>query len=127
MSMIQPTRETETAREILHLRKAGWDICIREDHGVSSLEISTPRKKGYSFNVDEDGNVQEYISGDYVQVVMGSSIRKTMESGVLDSEGPQIIRSGENYAAITAPKIHLNPEELVGPIQPQIPRELKEY
>lgn len=124
MSTIQNTTE-ET--KILHLRKWGWDVALKK-HGESvSLQVSTSQKKGYSFEIDDAGNVTEYISGDYVRVVMGDVIEKTGKNNVSDSEGVNIIRSGNNYVALTAPKVHLNPPELKGELTAEIPAKLKEY
>lgn len=120
--------ESSPKTEILHIRDYGWNVELKKTGDTVILEVSTPTKKGYSFTVDEGGNVTEYISGDYVRVVMGSVIEKTGHARLSDCDGPQIIRSGSNYVAITAPKVHLNPEEFKGKkIDSLIPKELKEW
>ena len=77
----------------------------------TSVAIHTPNGKGYSLEIDVDGNVTEYISGNYVRVVLGNVIEKTLGIRIDETLGPSLVKSA-NYVALSAPEVHLNPEEL---------------
>ena len=74
--------------------------------------LSTPSKRGYSLEVDEEGNVTEHISGNYTRIVDGSVEERTSGAILQNSQGPCILFSQE-YAVIAAPQVHFNPEEPV--------------
>lgn len=116
----------KTEERILHIRNWGWNVALRKTGEAVSLEVSTSKQKGYSFTVDDNGNVTESISGDYVRVVMGSVIEKTLGNSAIDAEGANIIRSGESYIALVAPKVHFNPKELKEGLKEELPAQLKE-
>jgi hypothetical protein len=122
MSTTPPTKTTRTLR----LEEWGWRVALSKTEENVSLEVSTASGNGYSLSVDDDGNVTEFIYGNYVRVVMGSTTELTLGSAISDSTGPQIIRSNSGYVALTATKIHLNPSELKGPLPIELPKELKE-
>jgi hypothetical protein len=123
-STTPPTKPTTT--HALRLEEWGWKVALRKTDGKVALEVETPGASGYSLTVDEDGNVTELIQGNYVRIVMGSSTELTMGDTISDSGGPNIVRSDSGYVALTAPKVHFNPQELKGSLPLAIPEELKE-
>jgi hypothetical protein len=111
----------------LRLEEWGWRVALQKTEDNVSLEVRTPGGKGYSLTVDEDGNVIEFIQGNYTRIVMGSVREMTMKESVSDSTGPHIIHSTHSYVALTATKVHFNPSELKGSVLPlELPVELEE-
>jgi hypothetical protein len=112
-------------KEILQVNKLGWLIQVQQGLNCTYVDITTPLKKGYSISIDEEGNVTEYIQGNYTRVVGGNVIEKTVGGHVDDTGGASIVKSA-NYVALSAPKVHFNPKELNGPLKDHIPGDLEE-
>ena len=114
-----------TQDPILSVNELGWSIQIKQTAEGTSVEIVTPLQKGYSLSIDEQGNVTEHISGNYTRVVQGNTIEKTVGGHIDDTGGVSIVKSA-NYVAVSAPKVHLNPKELIGFLPNDIPGDLEE-
>jgi hypothetical protein len=113
--------------DVLRLSDFGWLVELKRDKDGTSVSISTPDVPGaYSKTVRKDGTVVEYIAGDYVRVVMGSVLEKTVGSQVISSELPAIIKS-DSYVALSGDSVHLQPEELKGALKELIPAKLSTY
>jgi hypothetical protein len=103
---IDPKKESH----VLAFQEWGWQVRLCKKGTAVSLVVSTPHERGYSLEVDEEGNVIEHISGNYLRIVEGSVEEKTFGATLADTDGPRVLRSSE-YTVIAAPAIHLNPEE----------------
>jgi len=95
---------------ILAFQQWGWRIRLCKKGTAVSLVISTPSERGYSFEVDEAGNVIEHISGNYLRIVEGSVEEKTFGATIQDTDGPHVLTS-HAHTVISGPEVHLNPEE----------------
>ena len=106
---MQPKNSTSESH-LLTFQQWGWQVRLCKKGTAVSLVISTPSKRGYSLEVDEEGNVVEHISGNYLRVVEGSVEERTFGLAVQETKGPHLLRSAE-YTVIAAPAVHFNPEE----------------
>jgi hypothetical protein len=111
---------------ILAFQQWGWHVQLAKKGTATSIIISTPSKRGYSLQVDEEGNVIEHISGDYTRIVQGSVVEYTGGATIQETEGPRVLRSGE-YTALSAPQVHFNPEEFRQGMPVELPERLKSY
>jgi hypothetical protein len=109
---------------VLSFQEWGWKIQLRRKGTASSLTVDTPGLGRYSLEVDEEGNVVEYISGNYTRVVEGSVMAYTGGSQVDATEGPLIVQSAE-YAAFNASEVHFNPAEFSEGVPAELPEKLK--
>jgi hypothetical protein len=119
--MTQQNQKTD----ILSISEWGWLVQLRRTDESTCIEITTPLKAGYSLTVDEQGNVVECISGNFIRIVGGDMIEKTLGGHIDFSNGPSLVKS-DQYVALSAPKVHLNPKELEGPLKEEVPSELEE-
>src|ERR1700751_1441514 len=119
-----PPVNPELGTHILGFEQWGWHVQLCKKGAATSIIISTPSKRGYSLQVDEEGNVIEHISGDYTRIVEGSVVEYTGGATIAETEGPRVLQSGE-YTVLCAPEVHLNPEEFRqgGPVE--LPEKLK--
>lgn len=108
MSTIPQSTQPLPGLHLLTFAQWGWTIQLAKKEGTTALVISTPEKGSYSLEIDEEGNVVEHISGNYVRIVEGSVEERTFGATIVDSEGPVIVQS-EKTTIISAPTVHLNP------------------
>jgi hypothetical protein len=109
---------------ILSFEEWGWHLQLCKKGPSTSLLISSPLKRGYRLEVDEGGNVLEYVSGNYTRVVEGSVMMYTGGATIDETEGPRVTQSGE-YSALVAPQVHFNPEEFGEGVPAELPEKLK--
>ena len=88
------------------------------------MTVYTPGHGRYSLEVDEEGNVVEYISGNYTRVVEGNIMQYTGGAVIDETEGPRILQSGE-YTALNASEVHFNPEEFKEGVPKELPENLR--
>lgn len=120
LSKLDPSPGTH----LLEFKEWGWHVQLRKKGAATSVVISTPSRRGYSLEVDEEGNVIEYISGNYTRVVEGSVMAYTGGATIEETEGPRVLQSGD-YTALTAPAVHFNPEEFKTGVPQELPEKLK--
>jgi hypothetical protein len=118
-----PPPESPPAR-VLDFKEWGWNIQLRRRGNASSVTIFTPGHGRYALEVDADGNVVEYISGNYTRVVEGSVMQYTGGATVEETEGPRVLQSGD-YTALAAPQVHFNPEEFRKGVPAELPEKLR--
>ena len=109
---------------VLSFQEWGWKIQLRRKGTASAVTIHTPGHNRYSLEIDETGNVVEYISGNYTRVVEGSVMQYTGGGTIEETEGPIIMKSGE-YTALSASEVHFNPEEFREGVPAELPEKLK--
>jgi hypothetical protein len=120
----QPPNPAPAPAHVLSFQEWGWKIQLRRKGTASSLSISTPGHSRYSLEIDEAGNVIEYISGNYTRVVEGNVMEYTGGATIEETEGPRVLQSGE-YTAVAAPQVHFNPEEFREGVPKELPERLK--
>jgi hypothetical protein len=125
MSATPPqTQPNPAPAHLLSFQEWGWKIQLRRKGVSSSLSIATPGGKRYSLEIDEEGNVVEYIPGNYTRVVEGNIMTYTGGTIVDETEGPRILVSGE-YTALNASEVHFNPEEFKEGVPAEVPEKLR--
>lgn len=122
--MIPPQTHPSNPARVLDFKEWGWNIQLRRKGTASSVTIHTPGNNRYSLEIDETGNVVEYISGNYTRVVEGSVMQYTGGGTIEETEGPIIMKSGE-YTALSASEVHFNPEEFREGVPAELPEKLK--
>jgi hypothetical protein len=121
---VPPPKPEPAPAHVLNFREWGWNIQLRRKGTASSVTIHTPGHGRYALEIDEGGNVVEYISGNYTRVVEGSVMHYTGGATIEETEGPRVLQSGD-YTALAAPQVHFNPEEFRQGVPAELPEKLK--
>jgi hypothetical protein len=125
-SILDKLKIKEAGTHILALHEWGWDIQLHRKGNATAVILKTPKARCYQMEIDEDGNVTEFINGNYTRVVKGNVITQTGGVEVEMTGGAKILGS-MSYVALTAPQVHLNPDEFKNGIGDMIPSKLEDH